>query len=150
MVLKRDAIVTTVSQVQSEKSEYLAASLFCESAMELSNSYRSALSLGSCRIWSGLIIYLHDHCGLQDAKSTCKRQKCPKLTCALIRKETEECCPRCTGRFRLPIINQTNEIDLTKISMNFLDQNDPKARPNRRLSKAGKKKQRIRKEWGFS
>ncbi|OQV14090.1 Chordin [Hypsibius exemplaris] len=49
-------------------------------------------------------------CRCKDGKSTCKRQKCPKLSCPLIRKDNEECCPRCT------------------------DSSDPKARPNRSIS----------------
>ena len=34
----------------------------------------------------------------QDGKPTCKRQKCPKLSCSFVRKEPSECCPVCAGK----------------------------------------------------
>lgn len=59
-------------------------------------------------------------CRCKDGKASCKRQRCPKLTCPLLRKEADECCPRCT------------------------DESDPKARPNRRLTRRQKKQRRRR------
>ncbi|GAV07887.1 hypothetical protein RvY_17667 [Ramazzottius varieornatus] len=67
----------------------------------------------------GIMNCVRCHC--KDGKSSCKRQKCPKLSCSFVRKEPSECCPVCTN------------------------QSDPKARPNRRLLKT-KRRQRRRKE----